>query len=541
MIMTWKGSSILWYIAFGAIHEVSHVMAAFWIVLRASSPLPVSDLSLPHMGTFGFWSDLILSRRVSMAIHDQSMANQIHHAGWIVSLFMAFLVTFYHHYCRCGFAGRIEKSFDRSPSPMQLAAWLTAVEAMATDLLGMGRLWNGQDGSSSYVFWCGNFGVLLLHHLWFQDPSGRQAALDCLEHMIQITMMRGAQSGGVVTYQPNQNALQGIRCRVVNKKRTDLSQELRKRVQIPSNLPPNYYPFLSGHTRFATSSLSTLDGTHPHQWTPRTLRRIYNFNTGIFHDQMVEIFITHNGDLDFYQLNGNTYEVETILDWLSNVLGVEPPASVDSMCIAGLMDLLRCQGCFALSARYAIAMGLSTATMNTDVSFPTKSDWENIGAIFEDCWKSHIMLSKKNQHPHDVDSVTFRSEVAMAAAEALKQRPELVRPLYDCEALAEDIDNNTTDGPRTLPAFCMATIHAFLDHDLFRCVQLFLKHAKGSFGLTVSSSWDAHRRLVIAARGQPVSSIELVDGGVKNGVCTDPSSCCIPFLRCRLVFILTRV
>ena len=43
--------------------------------------------------------------------------------------------------------------------------------------------------------------------------------------MIQVTMMRGAQSGGVVTYYPQRGGgLVGVRSRVVNGKRTDLSQ-----------------------------------------------------------------------------------------------------------------------------------------------------------------------------------------------------------------------------------------------------------------------------------------------------------------------------
>jgi len=43
--------------------------------------------------------------------------------------------------------------------------------------------------------------------------------------MVRVTMMRGAQSGGTVTYVPLKNkGLKGIRSRVVNGKRTDLSK-----------------------------------------------------------------------------------------------------------------------------------------------------------------------------------------------------------------------------------------------------------------------------------------------------------------------------
>ena len=46
----------------------------------------------------------------------------------------------------------------------------------------------------------------------------------------QVTMMRGAQSGGVVTYLPGSNGLKGSRSRVVNKKRTDLSLLVKKKL-----------------------------------------------------------------------------------------------------------------------------------------------------------------------------------------------------------------------------------------------------------------------------------------------------------------------
>ena len=38
-----------------------------------------------------------------------------------------------------------------------------------------------------------------------------------------------------------------------------------------------------------------------------------------------------------------------------------------------------------------------------------------------------------------------------------------------------------------------------------RATRLFLRGAKGSFGLCVNSSLDAHRQLVLAARGQTIS------------------------------------
>ena len=72
---------------------------------------------------------------------------------------------------------------------------------------------------------CGNFGILLLH------PQQRAAVLRWLQAMLRITMVRGAQSAGIVTYEPSSgNNAVASRCRVVNGKRTDLATLLLTRL-----------------------------------------------------------------------------------------------------------------------------------------------------------------------------------------------------------------------------------------------------------------------------------------------------------------------
>ena len=46
-------------------------------------------------------------------------------------------------------------------SPSRTAAWVTALEAACSDLAGLGVV---RDASA--VFFCGNFGILLLHPTW---------------------------------------------------------------------------------------------------------------------------------------------------------------------------------------------------------------------------------------------------------------------------------------------------------------------------------------------------------------------------------------
>eukprot|EP00957_Ditylum_brightwellii_P032789 2486267-Ditylum_brightwellii.AAC.1 len=112
-----------------------------------------------------------------------------------------------------------------------------------------------------------------------------KSALDLLEKMINITMMRGAQTGGCLTFVPlesskplesmcmkndRKNELIAIRSRVVNKKRTDLSKLVRAKLEKDAlsairrkfkaassagNEPSKQ--IFCGHTRFATSSKAT--------------------------------------------------------------------------------------------------------------------------------------------------------------------------------------------------------------------------------------------------------------------------------------------
>ena len=135
-------------------------------------------------------------------------------------------------------------------------------------------------------------------------------------------MMRGAQSGGVVTYASGPGAgkspegvnappqLKGIRTRVVNGKRTTLSELTRKKCEAHDGASrPNkeFVRAYSGHTRFATTSKASFEGTHPHQWCPPQPRRVYfvhsQLNPGAT-KRNVEHFITHNGDLDFFRVAG---------------------------------------------------------------------------------------------------------------------------------------------------------------------------------------------------------------------------------------------
>jgi hypothetical protein len=315
--------------------------------------------------------------------------------------------------------------------------------------------------------------------------------------------MRGAQSGGVVTFQPDKHGLKGIRSRVVNQKRTDLSQLVRKCIERNVNIRKGDIAFFSGHTRFATSSKASFDGTHPQQWSRAKMCRVYTMDVEhtkrleyVPHYTRVENFVTHNGDFDYFILNGVTYDLEIVQIFLQTVLG-PMPASVDSCAIAGVVDVLRTQGCFALSARYTICLGLSTSKMQMNGPFPDFAHFETIGLLFEEVLGKMLKMTQ-------FESICQQDDVRRSFAMRVVTKLEEGRFDSMMEPLRQWVSKDGESGNSVFD-FCLQTIHAFFDNDLLMTTKAFLKDAKGSFGLCISSSLDAHRQICLAARGQPMS------------------------------------
>ena len=428
----------IWYIFFGIVHEVSHLITAWWL------DYPFIQFSQDEW--FRLFYEVVLGRQCSLPNALSQIEGPVRHAGWIFSVLLVAVLLIAARFNRLFQYSNNSSSSDKSQysfitaissSGMLLAALVTAFEAISTDLIGLKPFLSLCTPSSTtesglLCFYCGNFGIILLNHWWLQDHHTKAVALDTLQQMIEVTMMRGAQSGGCVTYHPTDESSKqnsnnkettlcskAVRSRVVNKKRTDLSKLVRNRVEkdlrkmtTSRNVDANTFVprMLVGHTRFATSSLSTLDGTHPHQWTPPSPRRVYSMdNVGGIPTRntspavpvplkptvvTVENFITHNGDFDFYRCHGKLYELETIQDWLSVVTETKTPASVDSCAIAGMVDILRSKGSFGLSARYALALGMESSNCSMKMTaannggkffFPPYKEYleEDIGIAFE--------------------------------------------------------------------------------------------------------------------------------------------------------------
>ena len=232
------------YAACGALHELAHLAAAAYL-------LPPGAIGIDSAGdlvraalraVLGRYSVVELP---SEEDRDEAAA-AILRAGWMFSLLLAAGCHWLHVVAREGGGakciGRKQShivDIFRHPT-LPLAAYVTAIEAIATDLFGLVPIHPYYQDASRLVCFCGNFGVLLLNPSWLSIDGGR-TALDVLEKMVNVTMMRGAQSGGVVTFEPERYSgndkpasvpppMRGVRSRVVNAKRTDLSKGVRRKV-----------------------------------------------------------------------------------------------------------------------------------------------------------------------------------------------------------------------------------------------------------------------------------------------------------------------
>ena len=218
-------------------------------------------------------------------------------------------------------------------------------------------------------------------------------------HACSRTPAAGAQSGGVVTFEPvpvkqgpaNPPAsraepppLRGVRSRVVNAKRADLSRGVRRAVvrdncsRLTGNLRGwNGLAYnigdrgggrrlargFFGHTRFATSSVASLDGTHPHRWSyPPRPTRVYS-PAGVPRRAAVENYVTHNGDFEFYRVRGSYYDAEVVQRWLEAVLATPMPSTVDSGASArrhgGLLLPRRCASHYCCTAQLPLPASLT--------------------------------------------------------------------------------------------------------------------------------------------------------------------------------------
>mmetsp|Transcript_44819 Transcript_44819/g.112412 ORF Transcript_44819/g.112412 Transcript_44819/m.112412 type:complete len:1579 (+) Transcript_44819:96-4832(+) len=436
---------VSWWLS-GVVHEGVHLAAACACGKRREALC---------------WNNLVgscLHRCVRVDGVSGWRSHLIRHSGWMGSVLLAILAWVYE-----------------APTAVFRAAALTAVEAVSSDAFLLGT------SGDHCVFHCGNFGVIVLQRF----KSSRVIGL--LRTMVRITMMRGAQCGGVVSYKDGKSGKVGERFRVINGKRTDLSELISTGVKkkLAAKAEMDGPMVFAGHTRFATTSKVTMDGCHPHQWTPKKDYTYWEQVDGKWSKRVatMEVYICHNGDLDSFDIDGGTQALETLFPFIERATHTPAPSTVDSCGVAGVIDLVRTKGLWYHSVRYGFLFGVSRGG-NINYKMPSFADFQKAAdeasAVFE-------KLVQKRTWPST-------PELNWALGEALMHH--WGSGVLGLRAGAEVAE---------MAPFCRSAADAFINNDLFSATRLFLKGAKGSFGLMVSSSVDSSRQLVLAARGQSIS------------------------------------
>ena len=187
------------------------------------------------------------------------------------------------------------------------------------------------------------------------------------------------------------------------------------------------------------------------------------------------------------------------------------PAAVDSAAVAGLIDLHRAQGCWYLAVRYAFLFGPDRDGLDYEV--PSAAAFAAVARGFENAFAEAVR--------HDPDLRARQSPLARAglAADAANRLDAAGVDFFEQDsggpskkvqgviALAQERLAELERGRRaaTVAGVARVAVDAFFDNDLLYSVRLFMRRAKGSFGLAVTSALDARRQLVVAARGQTMS------------------------------------
>lgn len=376
---------------------------------------------------------------------------------------------------------------------------------------------------------CGNWGLLCIAE--YADRAQRRGEAfpeglqKLLQQMLQVIQLRGAQAGGIqyIASGSNGQILETCRARVLKPKRGDLSKTVFKRFNrslwqqqlMRGRLlsaccvrPSRGIVLAQGHSRFGTSSVPAVMETHPHQWVPGgTSCTFWSFKDGAGWKREHTtccITITHNGDFDAWRpYRETTIDVGTLGLWLDRVLCRRHLAAGDSPKVAGVMELLLCQGVWSRAVRFAYhlyvachaeqACGWSELSPESPSTVPDSSDFNAWAAVFENQFEKMISMLQGTddaRYALDENGPQFEAFVESCAW------------ILTSGSSSQRLKQWIPDG--AVQRFAKATVEAFRDNDPLAATRAFFCHADGTFGLSVSCTlWP--QRVVLAARGQPMS------------------------------------
>ncbi|EKX36351.1 hypothetical protein GUITHDRAFT_155261 [Guillardia theta CCMP2712] len=244
-----------------------------------------------------------------------------------------------------------------------------------------------------------------------------------------------------------------------------------------------------GHTRFATSSAPRLNESHPHRFSGPQTVRVWRVGGQGWEatDENYEVYVTHNGDFDYWELFDSLRTQKDLGRWLQNVLNMHKTiASCDSVKVAGMMELLRTQGIWKHSIRLAYQTSVQPSfqhTLNGEMLLE-ESLLNQITAIAENIFQQHVTGVPASSVLQDSRQV--KDLIAVLAKAWYDIGGELRNRCGTCELLAQH------------------SICYFLENDIFTALDKFLSCAHGSFGITACCTLDPNV-VAIASRGQAMS------------------------------------
>ena len=248
-----------------------------------------------------------------------------------------------------------------------------------------------------------------------------------------------------------------------------------------------------------------------------------------------------------------SYELEDLRDLLTGLLHCPASCLVDSLGVAGLLELLRTKGLWLAAVRYGYVYGAlsggsvphhkhslpprpiritvktftitsqpcpppSVATERTAANLTvlnkagklwSKASLERAAALFEREWSAIVPENSNTdgQAMHHaggaVRHVYAPNDAISAFGEMLIARMSSNLDEAICETLPVEADIGSH--AQAWRAFVESAVKAFTSHDLLHATRQLLHYAKGSFGLVTSHSLECHEAVVIAARGQTMS------------------------------------
>ena len=248
------------------------------------------------------------------------------------------------------------------------------------------------------------------------------------------------------------------------------------------------------------------------------------------------------------RIHGVWHETGDVMRWLERVFGVSMPASTDSVGIAGMVDLMRTQGLWFHSVRMAyhlgedetfarVPMALRRGGGNGSLDYdgPSQASIEEVSSVLDHAFGAYIAdieenlegsrsglyktgssgslkglwtASLKTLRLGSSKSKAYRAEVVQRLSAAIRDHftAKGSDSIFDDGSVPLDINEAQDSNADTrLTLFVREVVYAFFEFDLLTTLRTLMKNARGSFGVCISSSVDAHRQFAIASRGQTIS------------------------------------